>query len=282
MISFYEAVAPAVQQQIPGAVVPQVQPQQPQPAQVPTQPVITAQQPVANAGQQQSTNISAQQTINSTVGQQPETPNWKKYLKYAGLVGGAIAGGTLLHDIYHKGGLSNWVNDRFGDLSSKFSNGSNFLGMVGFGNNETDTADNNNKVIELSKVEAEEVPDQQSKPIGSTRSTGLINANYTPPMRGAPPLDHQWGASGRIGNGGGTYFRHMPANQPFESASLVKVLGQDGRLHYAQRGYVDNSYPIETVDEIGYAPQVNVVKSNVSNGRYHTIPSNPIAKDGMY
>ncbi len=150
MISIYEAVAPVVQQQkkpVPGAVVPQAQ-QQTQPAQVPAQQANMANQPAANAGQQQNSATQTQQPVNSaavqqqTQLQQPGSPDWKKYLKYAGLIGGAIAGGTLLHDIYHNGGLSSWAHNRFGDLPSKFSNGSNFLGMVGFGDNETDTVDN--------------------------------------------------------------------------------------------------------------------------------------------
>ncbi len=147
MISIYEAVAPVVQQQqkpVPGAVVPQAQ-QQTQPAQVPAQQANMAKQPAANAGQQQNIT-SVQQNANSTAEQQTQSqhqsPDWKKYLKYASLVGGAIGGGALLHDIYHNGGISNWAHNRFGDLSSKFSNGSNFLGMIGFGDNETDTVDN--------------------------------------------------------------------------------------------------------------------------------------------
>lgn len=152
MISIYEAVAPVVQQQkkpVPGAVVPQAQ-QQTQPAQVPAQQANTANQPAANAGQQQNSVTQTQQPVNSAAGQQqaqpqqPESLDWKKYLKYASLVGGAIGGGALLHDIYHNGGLSSWAHNRFGDLSSKFSNGSNFLGMIGFGDSETDTVDDDN------------------------------------------------------------------------------------------------------------------------------------------
>jgi len=243
VISFYEAVAPAAQQPVQQA--PGAVVPQVQPQQQP-QPAQVPAQPVANAGQ-----------INSNG--QPVEPGWKKGLKLAALVGAGLGTGALIHAGY------NYAQDHPGG----FWGGASFLN---FGSDKTETG----------SAEPIDVPEPQDKPAKSTRSTGLINANYTPLSRGAPPLDHQWGASGRIGNGGGTYFRHMPANQPFESASLVKVLGQDGRLHYAQRGYMDNSYPIETVDEIGHAPQVNVVKSNVRNGHYHTIPSNPIAKDGMY
>lgn len=142
MISIYEAVAPAVKQQqkpVPGAVVPQAQ-QQTQPAQVPAQQANMANQPAANAGQQQNSVTQAQQPINSAEGQQqtqlqpvnqqqqmppvqPEPTDWKKYLKYAGLIGGGLALGGGLYALGKYGGLPG-------------------ASMPFFGDSETDTVDN--------------------------------------------------------------------------------------------------------------------------------------------
>lgn len=134
-------VAPVGQQQqkpVPGVVVPQIQ-QQTQPAQVPAQQANMANQPAANAGPQQNNIIQTPQSANDAINQQqnqstqqtvqsnqvstqsntqleqPETPPWKKYLKYAGLVGGGLALGGGLYALgkygFHPGASMPFFGD---------------------------------------------------------------------------------------------------------------------------------------------------------------------------
>lgn len=234
MFSFYEAVAPAVQQtvqQTPGAVVPKVQQQQP--AQVPAQPVTTAQQTVADAGQMSTAQPAQTEPI------QPVEPAWKKYLKYAAIAGGAIGGGALLHDIYHNHGIGNWWDKRIG---SHFPSG-NMFGLFGESPDE-ETAENE---------------ETETKPAGSTRRAVQGNITQTQktiaksaPWIGPPPQEHVWGGSGRIGGPRDilSYNDHRPANQShpnslFGSATMVKQLDPNtGRQYYAHRGGYGFSYPL--------------------------------------
>ncbi len=187
MFSFYEAVVPTVQQpvqQSSGAVVPKAQPQQQsQPAQVPAQPAPTAQQPVANAGQTSEVQSAQTQSI------QPVEPTWKKYLKNAAWVGAGLGLGGLAY-----AGATHWD-----DIKSHLLPGASVPTPDG----ETAENDNTNAVA-----------------VGRQRSISHDTAHSVPRSvrvsvqnEGPPPLAHQWGASGRIGNGGGLYVNHRPANQ---------------------------------------------------------------------
>lgn len=179
MISIYEAVAPVVQQQkkpVPGAVVPQVQ-QQPQPAQVPAQQANTANQPAANAGHQQNSATQTQQPVNSAAGQQQtqlqpvnqqqqmqpvqsEPTDWKKYLKYAGLIGGGLALGGGLYALGKYGGLPG-------------------ASMPFFGDSETDTVDNDG---------AEATENTKARTQSAVRNTRSYREPL--PLEGPPPQQH--------------------------------------------------------------------------------------------
>ena len=214
VISFYEAVAPAVQQpaqQAPGAVVPKSQPQQQtQPAQVPAQPATTAQQPVANAGQTAAVQPAQTQPIQST------EPDWKKYLKYAAIAGGAIGGGALLHDIYHNGGLSNWWDNRIGGALSNihFSPG-HFFGSSG--EDAPEESDNNSEVSASMRHAARRIPRDVPEDI--------VRPNWSAGYKGPPPLEHQ-----PLRNG--NYREVWP--QPGHSPKQLNPYTQ--RQYYANRG----------------------------------------------
>ena len=231
MFSFYEAVAPAVQQpvqQSPGAVVPQAQPQQqPQPAQVPAQPAPTAQQPVATAGQTSAVQSAQPQQIQSA------EPSWKKYLKNAAWVGAGLGLGGLAY-----AGATHWD-----DIKSHLIPGASVPTPDG----ETAENDNTNAVAvgrqrSISRGVAHTTP----------RSVHVPAQSVQVPVQneGPPPLAHQWGAAGRIGNGGGLFYHdHRPANQPEPN-------------YY--RGGFGSTMP-------GSRP----------NGRYHRVWPDEILKSGM-
>ena len=180
MISIYETVAPVVQQQqkpVPGAVVPQAQ-QQTQPAQVPAQQANTANQPAANAGQQQNSVAQTQQPVNSAAGQQqtqlqpvnqqqqmqqvqPEPTDWKKYLKYAGLIGGGLALGGGLYALGKYGGLPG-------------------ASMPFFGDSETNTVDNDGaEATETAKAEIRK--SAVKTPLTHSEPAGMKPAPQAPP-----------------------------------------------------------------------------------------------------
>ena len=235
MISMYEAAAQSVQQsakpvQASGDIATQQDQQQTTTDQVP------AQQPQSNAG-----------TSNSPTG-----PNWKKYLKYAAITGGAIAGGALLHDIYHNGGISNWAHNRFGNIHMPSWN--MFGGTFAGGGGETQTEDN---------------PGAESTTNGNatterTRNVSGVKTIYRPlPMKRAP--------QGTPTVDPATYVSRMP--QP---ANKVKRLGGNLRQGYSSTnfGYSGGEWADNYESPYGYS------RSNTSRGNYVRPTGQPIGSEG--
>lgn len=239
MISIYEAVVsnttPIQKKPVPGAVVPQIQPQQSAQQQnggdvVPqVQAQQNMQQPAGVAAVQPVQNQSPQ-PVDSTGQQigsygQPEQNGWKKGLKIAALIGAGLGAGGLIHAAYNNDMLHFSPNS----IKSAFSWGSD--------NNEgseevNDDSDDSStlKTKRLIRGNVSQPPKTIAKPI--SYDNDLPEANYR------RPRDLIFGV-------------RRPANQPnspFGSATMVKQLDQaTGRQYYAPRGgygvgyYGDNS-----------------------------------------
>lgn len=202
MISFYEAVAPAVQrpaQQATGVVVPQAQPQQqPQPAQVPAQPATTAQQPVANAGQTAAVQPAQTQPIQST------EPDWKKYLRSAAWVGAGLGLGGLLYG----------VGSHWDDIKSHFTPGASV------------PVPETNEVSETDRDTSRQIPARTTtNNIQRRVPEDILRPNRSVGYEGPPPLDHQ-----PLRNG--NYREVWP--QPGHSPKQLDPYTQ--RQYYANRG----------------------------------------------